>query len=404
MYKYVVDDSWEIAKEQPIAVDDAGNENNYLDKDTISKFSSKHAQIPESGHFVPITNPESKSTKDSSDKKNGDFSTTVLPASETEHHTQATLGEVGIFIPLGEEQLKAFENVEETDAKALNEPEDQKYVRKRKVKAKKAEGGATNDAHTDINSTIESTLHNHQLPEGAQIVAITAATVEVSSLGVETEPQGDIDSVIANGETDNSKAALLTGAGAGATGAAAAHGLSSDPEGYRDVSEPVSKSVEQNSTQQTPGFVNYESGYEGQKTLDPKASEVHQKSTDEPILDVVHPKIAGSDGVAKVEEIVIADSNLSKRDIIDEVHAVAGEDAIIEEFTPSKAEVEQLKLEVVASTPIKEIVKSSSIKKNDKHAGSEKKQEKSTKDTKASSNKKEKKQSGIKRFFKKILD
>ena len=68
------------------------------------------AFIPESGLVAATSTPAAQ---------DGELKTTVMPKEEPHHASVA--GEPGVFVPKDQETLSAFEKIEDTDAKALNE-------------------------------------------------------------------------------------------------------------------------------------------------------------------------------------------------------------------------------------------------------------------------------------------
>lgn len=114
IYKYVVDGEWRINPEENITRNESGIENNIITKDHLKELIAVPGSlIPESG--LPVTPVAVQKGSDNQENLN----TTVLPKEEPHH--QSLAGEPGIFIPKEKEALSAFEKVEDTDAKALNE-------------------------------------------------------------------------------------------------------------------------------------------------------------------------------------------------------------------------------------------------------------------------------------------
>ena len=182
IYKYVVDGEWRINSDENITKDESGIENNIISKDHLKELIAVPGSlIPESG--LPVTTPTAQPVSDNQDtlkttvlpkeephhpslagepgivipkekdalsafekvedadakalnknvtevgtanaeaqtgSDNQDtLKTTVLPKEEPHHLSLA--GEPGIVIPKEKDALSAFEKVEDTDAKALNE-------------------------------------------------------------------------------------------------------------------------------------------------------------------------------------------------------------------------------------------------------------------------------------------
>lgn len=102
LYKYVVDGEWLVNHEQKVGKDDNGIDNNILESEDLF-IASSGSQIPEAGGLIAAP---------------GSFSTTVMPSAEGQ---QTTMGEPGIFIPQGEEQLSAFKDVRNVDSREAND-------------------------------------------------------------------------------------------------------------------------------------------------------------------------------------------------------------------------------------------------------------------------------------------
>ena len=114
IYKYVVDGEWRINSDENITKDESGIENNIISKDHLKELIAVPGSlIPESG--LPVTTPTAQPVSDNQDT----LKTTVLPKEEPHHPSLA--GEPGIVIPKEKDALSAFEKVEDTDAKVLNE-------------------------------------------------------------------------------------------------------------------------------------------------------------------------------------------------------------------------------------------------------------------------------------------
>ena len=111
-YKYVVDGEWKVNPNEATTKDESGNENNVIVKEDLHELSSMPgAFIPESGLVAATTAPAAA--------QDGELKTTVMPKEEPHHASVA--GEPGVFVPKDQETLSAFEKIEDTDAKALNE-------------------------------------------------------------------------------------------------------------------------------------------------------------------------------------------------------------------------------------------------------------------------------------------
>ncbi|KAI5962164.1 CRP1 [Candida pseudojiufengensis] len=108
-YKYVVDGKWEVNPDEKITKDFEGNDNNILEaEDLVDLLVVPGALIPESGLKTKTVNHDNE-LKD-------DLKTTVLPKEEPHHSTIS--GEPGIYVPRGNDDVSAFENYEDTDARA----------------------------------------------------------------------------------------------------------------------------------------------------------------------------------------------------------------------------------------------------------------------------------------------
>lgn len=91
LFKFIVDGEWKTSPEYEVLAED-GNENNVVYKQDL-----EGSKIPESGGLVTPT---------------------VLPSQEGK---QVTLGEPGVVIPENANEIEAFKQVSDVDAKELNE-------------------------------------------------------------------------------------------------------------------------------------------------------------------------------------------------------------------------------------------------------------------------------------------
>ncbi|RCK63559.1 hypothetical protein Cantr_09568 [Candida viswanathii] len=124
-YKYVVDGEWKVNPEEATTKDDAGNENNVIVKEQLHELTTMPgAFVPESGLAaatatgVGVAGAAAAASSNSA-PADGELKTTVMPKEEPHHASVA--GEPGIFVPKDKEALSAFEKIEDTDVKALNE-------------------------------------------------------------------------------------------------------------------------------------------------------------------------------------------------------------------------------------------------------------------------------------------
>lgn len=154
-YKYVVDGAWLVNYSQKVGHDNAGIENNILDKSDLVAAEGTQSKIPEAGGLAFGAGGSDSGVK-----------TTVLPSTEGQ---QTTLGEPGIFVPKDPEALAAFETVRDVDPKTLNEPEveipaltaEEKKKQKKKLKRsqykakKKEQKLASASSATDDTSGVE---------------------------------------------------------------------------------------------------------------------------------------------------------------------------------------------------------------------------------------------------------
>lgn len=413
LYKYVVDDVWLVSGDQKITTDDAGNENNYLENEDLVQASQHGSKIPESGGgFVAASNKSSEANGSGSELK-----TTVMPVGETEHHNQNTLGEAGIFIPKDEEQLKAFEQVRDVDPKTLNEDsesEKTKKVKRSEVKAKKLPDSTSNEASKEEESGLNQ--KDKELAVIAATTAVSKGPEQIEHESKNVEQSGKDKNEEPKEDEKHSSAVPLAGAAAvgtaGSAGVIAASATHKQPEPsipQHKEAEPVHESkqveplvpdhsdpavvkgsdvkhdIEPLAPQETDPVVVKDTP----KTLDPKAVEPEADVSEvvaTPVADVPIKSIDDDSVPVKEEEIVIADGHIPAEEIEHEVKAKEGSDVTLEEFKPSKAEVEQLVNANVAppAADSKPETKASKIS--------------TTKDTK------QKKPNALKRFFKKVFD
>ncbi|RCK63903.1 hypothetical protein Cantr_10832 [Candida viswanathii] len=127
-YKYVVDGEWKVNPEEATTKDDAGNENNVIVKEQLHELTAMPgAFVPESGLAAATATGAgvagaagaAAGASSNSAPADGELKTTVMPKEEPHHASVA--GEPGIFVPKDKEALSAFEKIEDTDVKALNE-------------------------------------------------------------------------------------------------------------------------------------------------------------------------------------------------------------------------------------------------------------------------------------------
>ncbi|KAI5954389.1 CRP1 [Candida jiufengensis] len=120
-YKYVVDGEWKVNTSEKVTKDFEGNDNNILEaEDLVHLLVVPGALIPESGLVTNTTNNQKNLNYDD------DYKTTVLPKEEPHHSTIS--GEPGIYVPRGGEDVSAFDNYEDTDARAKELNADVKEV------------------------------------------------------------------------------------------------------------------------------------------------------------------------------------------------------------------------------------------------------------------------------------
>ena len=438
LYKYVVDGEWLVSKTHHITNDDAGNENNYISKDELTTTSSS-AKIPEAGGLAAAV---------VGSKAVNDVKTTVMPTEETEHTKQKTLGEPGIFVPKDQEQLKAFETVRDVDPKTLNEPaltpEEKKKLKKKvkrtQYKAKKkaqnnAESSSSNNTPEPEKSAADKsvaeaaaataiakgpeTIENEAVPDAKtelptetkdvvpETKDVVPETRDVEPETKENEPETDTK--------DKSEEAVgvaaVAGAVAGAAGVAGVATLGKDAEANADTIapaitdsaavvpateesvDPIDASAPINEAQPKPVV---ESVSEVTKTLDPKVGQEESEISAVPVTAPVKDAVEKAEAE---EEIVIAQGDVTQKQVADEIHAQEGKDVTVEEFKPSEEEAKKLKEEAAASTGTPAAASATS---GSPAAESTAKKTETTSTKAAPKEKKKKKDNIFKRFFKKL--
>jgi hypothetical protein len=420
LYKYVVDGEWLVSKTHNITNDEAGNENNYISKNELVA-SSTSAKIPEAGGLAAAV---------VGSKAVNDVKATVMPTEETEHTQQKTLGEPGIVIPKDQEQLKAFETVRDVDPKTLNEPEltpQEKKKLKKKVKRtqykakKKAQNNAADSSSSNNTPEPEKTpaaaAAAIAVAKGPEAIEGEAAPVAATELPqtkdvvpevTDVQPEAKENEPEADTKTKSEEAAgIAAGAVAGTVaGAAGIAALGKDAEATTETTAaetldtapvvPVTEESVDPIEVRTPiDEAQPEAVVESDevtKTLDPK---VGQEESEISAVPVAAPVEDATEKVEADEEIVIAQGDVTQKQVADEIHAQEGKDVTVEEFKPTEEEAKKLTEEAGAST-----AKTAEATTTKAEAATTKAEAATTKA--APKDKKKKKDNIFKRFFKKL--
>lgn len=272
-YKYVVDGEWQVSPDERILTDENGNQNNVLEPEDLIIVEHSGPAIPESGGLPASTKKEA-----------GDVNYTVMPSTEGKQPTLT--GEPGIAIPKQPEQLKAFEQVRDVDAEALNNQMSAEEKKKQKKKVKRSQYKAKKKKKKADVDTAEAVVAAGS-GVGAAETSGLSGTEGIETTEAETENEGTPEAQVPGLYDQNApeskkekevdaKEELIyqseaTGTEKDGTTKELEKEISKDKEVDAVLQEAASQSIPYKETEE------YNEVTEAPKTLDPKATVVGEE-------------------------------------------------------------------------------------------------------------------------------